>query len=1349
MGSPDSPEEKGLIPRICHELFELIDSRNSSNLTFNVEVSYMEIYCERVRDLLAPSNHSGNLRVREHPSMGPYVEDLSKLAVSSFAEIQTLMEQGNRVRTTAATNMNETSSRSHAVFTIVLSQRRFDVETQLSTEMISRLCLVDLAGSERVIATGATGDRLKEGANINKSLTTLGKVISALADQSSKKTPDSVFIPYRDSVLTWLLKDSLGGNSKTTIIATVSPGKILIEMFMFKCVCSSILADIHFDETLSTLRYADRAKCIMNKAVVNEDPNAKIIRELKEEVAFLRERLKNYNLVDGVPAGLITDGVMDQKLIDELKDQLQSAEKLMAELNESWEEKLRKTQQLAAEREKALEELGITLKHCENSGAFVGFSSPQRVPHLVNLNEDPLMAEYLVYPLPKGKSFVGSAPIHEKGVNNIQLSGESINERHCIFENDGSCVTVIPISQNLVFVNGRIITEPHRLRTGHRIMIGSQHIFRFNHPEEARRERNLMRSNHGISSHTNNPDIHQGSPISSTSFLESDTEQAYVQPRLSTSDSALHDIHESSYESLKGASDILQEEAMMSNLVIHSLDERKQESPQSQIRSIISHWKKYRDRSLLSTMDKYRSMLKEANIISIELKKDVRFSFAINGPVPLYNVFSFWDRDRACVLNDSCSEKNNDISIRNMTEPSVCVLVHDFFHNMQYFWTLEKLDVKLGKMRNMYNLQEFALKQGTSQGLVIEEEDPFHEAKARGLRDKLQYELSGFVEISLSKLVPGISWAGTCPILCRKTFKVIAECELQIMPGSHFVDGNEAVLEICISSVTGRETIDGFHLQFRLSSFDPSVEMNSDDDKLFCSEPQNLTSDSHCNINLNQVVRIPWNDSTLRFWQSSHVYIECFSAISTGNWTKHTEKATIDSTPSEAVSSRVESSTNHHDISAWIEICELAACGDYLPVPVLVDSTFQNDPGLFLIRQGVQRRIVLTLTTDSGESISWRQISQVRISKLRFCEQKGSQKYYGPIDANSFDLTLRILPTQKYLPKTKSGRSLLWAEAAWDSSLHESILLNRVTNSDGHHSCRVIATLQWFVDVEGCSDAVSFESDLYFEVHARDGREVINAQSHRSPFKFSLFSSRIFRNIEKASFQYELTVKKNSAYLPMSYVRGEERLKGIVFPERECIDVYFDLCKKLSTIRQVIETRNMLEHSQTIRQRTGTWSRPELILQIWQRKPLCALLSSETLTAVRKLRTVSVAEKIDTKTRATAQLIPYSDLVSCSGFLKYPEQPGISEVWVKRWFVLRRPFIFIYDDSSETTERGAISLSDCKTQWVLPELEDILHVSFHLRFQFDLFNLFLFSANTYSVCIQNTMATCFKPNHKR
>ncbi|KAL2305718.1 hypothetical protein Nmel_003605, partial [Mimus melanotis] len=233
--------------------------------------SYLEIYNERVRDLLRrKSSKTNNLRIREHPKEGPYVEDLSKHLVQNYADVEELMDAGNINRTTAATGMNDVSSRSHAIFTINFTQAKFDSE--MPCETVSKIHLVDLAGSERADATGATGVRLKEGGNINKSLVTLGNVISALATNPLSKKKQ-VFVPYRDSVLTWLLKDSLGGNSKTIMIATISP------------------ADVNYGETLSTLRYANRAKNIINKPTINEDPNVKLIRELRAEIARLKALL--------------------------------------------------------------------------------------------------------------------------------------------------------------------------------------------------------------------------------------------------------------------------------------------------------------------------------------------------------------------------------------------------------------------------------------------------------------------------------------------------------------------------------------------------------------------------------------------------------------------------------------------------------------------------------------------------------------------------------------------------------------------------------------------------------------------------------------------------------------------------------------------------------------------------------------------------------------------------------------------------------------------------------------------------------------------------------------------------
>ncbi|CAL8241208.1 unnamed protein product [Merluccius merluccius] len=487
MGKQESGQE-GIIPQMCEDLFRRTGENIDPHLQYSVEVSYMEIYCERVRDLLNPTARGG-LRVREHPILGPYTEDLSKLAVTCFSDVYDLMDAGNKARTVAATNMNETSSRSHAVFTIVFTQRRRDQMTGLDTEKVitvSKISLVDLAGSERADSSGAKGTRLKEGANINKSLTTLGKVISALAEMKRK----SDFIPYRDSVLTWLLKENLGGNSRTAMIAALSP------------------ADINYEETLSTLRFVYRAKQIRCNAVINEDPNAKLIRELKEEVTRLRDLLFSQGLHDLLQhTGTYIysdcdskgDDVMDIDHMteegeepitptiskEEAAERLLETEKIIAELNETWEEKLRKTESIRLERETLLAEMGVSIKE---DGGTLGVFSPKGTPHLVNLNEDPLMSECLLYYIKEGVTRVGQQDV------DIKLSGQFIKEIHCVFISDTNdqgevVVTLEPLVGAETYVNGKQITDSVILKQGYRIVMGKNHVFRFTHPEQARLER--------------------------------------------------------------------------------------------------------------------------------------------------------------------------------------------------------------------------------------------------------------------------------------------------------------------------------------------------------------------------------------------------------------------------------------------------------------------------------------------------------------------------------------------------------------------------------------------------------------------------------------------------------------------------------------------------------------------------------------------------------------------------------------------------------------------------------------------------------------------------------------------
>ncbi|XP_071623228.1 kinesin-like protein KIF1B isoform X12 [Heliangelus exortis] len=703
--------QAGIIPQLCEELFEKINDNSNEEMSYSVEVSYMEIYCERVRDLLNPKN-KGNLRVREHPLLGPYVEDLSKLAVTSYTDIADLMDAGNKARTVAATNMNETSSRSHAVFTIVFTQKKHDTETDLSTEKVSKISLVDLAGSERADSTGAKGTRLKEGANINKSLTTLGKVISALAEvdnctSKSKKKKKTDFIPYRDSVLTWLLRENLGGNSRTAMVAALSP------------------ADINYDETLSTLRYADRAKQIKCNAVINEDPNAKLVRELKEEVTRLKDLLRAQGLGDIIDTSMgslsaspsscslssqvgltsvssIQERIMSTPGGEEAIERLKESEKIIAELNETWEEKLRKTEAIRMEREALLAEMGVAIRE---DGGTLGVFSPKKTPHLVNLNEDPLMSECLLYYIKDGITRVGQADAERR--QDIVLSGAHIKEEHCIFRsernNNGEViVTLEPCERSETYVNGKRVVQPVQLRSGNRIIMGKNHVFRFNHPEQARAEREKTPSAETPSEPVDwtfaQRELLEKQGIDMKQEMEKRLQEMEILYKKEKEEAdLLLEQQRLDYESKLQA---LQKQVETRSLAAETTEEEEEEEevPWTRHEYELAQWafRKWKFHQFTSLRDQLWGnavYLKEANAISVELKKKVQFQFVLltdtlYSPLPPE-------------LLPTELEKTRDN--RPFPRTVVAVEVQDLKNGATHYWSLEKLKQRLDLMREMYD----------------------------------------------------------------------------------------------------------------------------------------------------------------------------------------------------------------------------------------------------------------------------------------------------------------------------------------------------------------------------------------------------------------------------------------------------------------------------------------------------------------------------------------------------------------------------------------------------------------------------------------------------------------------
>jgi len=1202
-------KDAGIIPNICQDMFRRINEmQKDPNLHCTVEVSYLEIYNERVRDLLNPAN-KGNLRVREHPSTGPYVEDLAKLVVTSFQEIEHLMDEGNKARTVAATNMNETSSRSHAVFTIMLTQKRYDPETKMEMEKAAKISLVDLAGSERANSTGATGARLKEGAEINRSLSTLGRVIAALADLSTgkKKKGTVAQVPYRDSVLTWLLKDSLGGNSMTAMIAAISP------------------ADINYDETLSTLRYADSAKRIKNHAVINEDANARMIRELKEELALLRSKL---NSGAGGGGGIPVDEVyppdtpLDKQIVSitqpdgtvkkvskaEIAEQLMQSEKLLKDLNQTWEEKLAKTEAIHKEREQALEELGISIEK-----GFIGMSTPKKMPHLVNLSDDPLLAECLVYNLKPGLTTVGNVESNQDHQVNIRLNGTKILEKHCVFENapDGT-VTLTPEEGAAVMVNGKRITEKTRLHSGYRIILGDFHIFRFNHPLEARAERaekaeqSLLRQSitasqlqalektspspsrmgHDRTLSTALSELSDSRPESPATWQrntkeldwsfarreaapailgtdqnnlskltdeelnalfedvqraraervngrEADGEEdgesttsypirekymsagtidnfsldtALTMPSTpkqgETGDERLREMRdemqsqlekqkEEFQEQLKDAEaanvameEIKKEKAKMEETLVQlkadmqkKLEEQRREyeakierldplrrpkpkqklSPEEieRAKAAVKRWRSRHYVRMAMTVLQHASTLKEAQIMSHELDEHVVFQFTV---VDVGHVVcSSYDM----VLNGLSSE-GDDIALEEAPKPCIGVRVIDYKHGVVHLWSIEKLHDRVRQMRQMY---QYLDQPEYAQHLSID--NPFVEACMP------QYTLVGEADVPLKAVFESRVQDFTLDVYSPHTQQAIGIIKLALEPSSARAPSNTLKFNVVMHEMIGFAEREGTEVHAQL--FIPGI--------------------SEDGITTTQMIK-DFDEGPIRFESVHSMSVPLFApphttlrvAIFAKVSATHLDKLlswddmrdAVPASQGKPKGARINEAhfytEEKHDLLARVQIQEMNEDGEY--VPVEVTQMNEMDAGTFQLHQGLQRRIAIKLVHSAGDALPWDDVVSLRVGKVQLLDSAGKTP---DMSSNQDMLPLKLAAKPVFRTNANGTRSITFY-AQWDSSLHSSLLLDRVTPD----KYRVQMTLAWEVAcAEKLAEPVRFSLPVCVQVVSR------------------------------------------------------------------------------------------------------------------------------------------------------------------------------------------------------------------------------------------------------------------------
>uniref|UniRef100_A0A8C3RBF6 Kinesin family member 13A n=1 Tax=Cyanoderma ruficeps TaxID=181631 RepID=A0A8C3RBF6_9PASS len=911
-------EQLGLIPRLCCALFQRISVEENESHTFKVEVSYMEIYNEKVRDLLDPKGSRQSLKVREYKVLGPYVDGLSQLAVTNFEDIESLMSEGNKSRTVAATNMNEESSRSHAVFNIIVTQTLYDLHSGNSGEKVSKVSLVDLAGSERVSKTGAAGERLKEGSNINKSLSTLGLVISSLADQAAGKGKNK-FVPYRDSVLTWLLKDNLGGNSQTAMIATISPA-----------------AD-NYEETLSTLRYADRAKRIVNHAVVNEDPNARVIRELREEVEKLKEQLSQAEAMKA----------------PELKEKLEESEKLIKELTVTWEEKLRKTEEIAQERQRQLESMGISL---ESSGIKVGDDKC----YLVNLNADPALNELLVYYL-KDHTRVGADTSQD-----IQLFGIGIQPEHCEIDIalDGE-VTLTPKENARSCVNGALVCSATQLWHGDRILWGNNHFFRINLPKRKRRDwlKDLEKET-SLGEH----DLDAASEASSEPDYNYEFAQMEViMKTLNSNDPVQNVVQILEKQYLEEKRSALEEQRVMYERELELL--RQQLSPERQhqhgsdrlsytaqaAQQKVNLWTEERDELFRQSLAKLReqivkanTLVREANFLAEEMSKLTDYQVTLQ--IPAENLSA--NKKRGAIVSEPA------IQVRRKGKGT-------------QVWTIEKLENKLIDMRDLY--QEWKEKIPEIRKLIGKRGDPFYEAQENhnliGVANVFLECL--FYDVKLQYAVPIISQQGeVAGRLHVEVMRVTGSVPERVVEGDDSSENSsekETVVVMTTSVLSPQVKIkEATGLPPNLSNFvfcqytfwdqcestvaapvvDPDVPSPQSKDAHF------TVTFSHCK---DYVVNV--TEEFLEFISEGALAIEVWGHRCTGNGSSVWE---VDSLHAKTRTLRDRWNEVTRRIEMWISIQELNEMGEYTAVE-LHQAKDVNTGGIFQLRQGHSRRVQVTV----------------------------------------------------------------------------------------------------------------------------------------------------------------------------------------------------------------------------------------------------------------------------------------------------------------------------------------------------------------------------------------------------
>ncbi|KAF5849929.1 hypothetical protein GGP41_005384 [Bipolaris sorokiniana] len=1330
--------EYGIIPKICQDMFERIKGmQQDKNSTCTVEVSYLEIYNERVRDLLNPSN-KGNLRVREHPSTGPYVEDLAKLVVQSFSEIENLMDEGNKARTVAATNMNETSSRSHAVFTLTLTQKRHDVETSMSGERVAKISLVDLAGSERAQSTGATGARLKEGAEINRSLSTLGRVIAALADQSSGKKK-----------------------------AQYPP-------------------DTPLEKQMVSITQADGSTKKVSKA--------------------------------------------------EIAEQLTQSEKLYTELNQTWEEKLQKTEEIHKEREAALEELGISIEK-----GFVGLSTPKNMPHLVNLSDDPLLTECLVYNLKPGTTTVGNSDVDGQTAQ-IRLNGSQILAEHCNFENVDGKVTVIPQEGASVMVNGVRIDKPRLLKSGHRIILGDFHIFRFNNPQEARAERaevgtSLLRqtvtagqlgsspspaprpghdrsySSISIANSDFDPDSPRaGSPAlwqrgresefsyarreALTAWLgpdkrienlpdedfealyedlsrlretrkarpesrmisdEGDTESMSSYPvrekyasggtldnfSLDTAltmpstphqegSEKMQEIREDMQNKIDQSRDDFQarlkadedakvelqelraaKEAMQrqmkaqkeafqrhlkelghdipleidEDLEIKSANAPKEQDAQDErqlelIRSVLKQWRRRKYVTMAETLLQNAAILKEAQVMSQQMDKRVVFQFCIVDVG--HTVPSSYDLVNMGIPGE------DDEYLDSQSKPCVGVRVIDFKNEVVHLWSLQKLR---DRVRRMHQVHQYMNRPEYFQH--FNPESPFSDPCMP------EFTRIGDVDVPLAAVFESRVRDFSLDVISPYTSNPIGIIRLSLEPSSAEAPSTTLKFNVGMHEMVGFSEREGTKVHAVL--FVPGIS-----DESGATTTTWITDFNESPIRFESVhsMSLPYpspRDTFLRisiFAKVTDIHLDML--LSWDDMRDSAEKPKQKRRNARLPESEFYTEDTH-DIFARIQVQEITDDGTYQPVEVTQSSVM--DQGVYQLHQGLARRIVVNLTHTSGETIQWEGVKSLRMGHIRMVDAAGNCPNYGsPVKEVPVDL---ISPP--IVRNNADGTTNVKFVGRWDSTAHASQILDRATKDN----FRVRATLLFDVMSSKLIEPMTFSFDLFVQIRGRSYMRPTSLFSLTNIWNtvkivhstVGIFSVAIRpTSVKRATDLWRMNTKDD-------YIKGEEQLAGWTPRGVSLVRDFINVEKRRRRVAEIETARSVLSSkalSIPASALASSKDKPlddaqkallQRIISLWKTKkaPAEIILNSTNLEpptngAAFAPRSSSPSPSPTPSLTATVRFIPKNPNLMKASYLLTPDPTNTR--WTRRYVELRKPYLHIY--STDGDEINAINISTAR-----------------------------------------------------